>query len=389
MDRNRVWAEVNLDAILENLNAMHNNMKADSKIMAVLKTDGYGHGATPIARQLESVEYVFGYAAATIDEAVELRRAGIKKPILILGATFASSYETVIREEIRPAVFTYEMAKAYSDTAVALGKTLPIHIKIDTGMGRLGFPVNRESVEELVKIASLPNLKTEGIFTHFARADELDKTHTRVQIELFSQMIRELSDHGVTFEIRHASNSAGILELPEANFDMCQAGITLYGLWPSEEMDHEFPLQAALSLYSHIVSIKTFAEGSAISYGGTYITEENTKVAVVPVGYGDGYARSLSGKGYVLLHGHKAPIIGRICMDQFMIDITGMEDVQIGDKVTLVGEDGAHRITMEKLGELSGRFNYEFACDLGNRIPRLYLKNGVVVEEKDYYHDVF
>ena len=389
MDRNRVWAEVDLDAIRENLSAMHENMKPDCSIMAVLKTDGYGHGAVPIAGMLEEIDYVAGYAAATIDEAVELRKEGMKKPILILGATFPSAYEAVVRYDIRPAIISLSMAKAYSETAGRLGKTLPVHIKIDTGMGRLGFQVNRESVEEIRKISELPNLSLEGIFTHFARADEADKTATRMQIDLFTQMLRELEDLGITFPIRHASNSAGILELPEANFDMVRAGITLYGLWPSEEMDHSFPLKAALSLYSHIVSIKEFEADSPISYGGTFVTDEKTRVGVVPVGYGDGYARALSGKGYVLVRGHKAPIIGRVCMDQFMIDLSSIPEAELNDKVTLIGEDGSHRITLEKLGELSGRFNYEFACDLGNRIPRLYFREGKVVAEKDYYDDVF
>jgi len=385
MDKSRVWAEIDLDAIRENLLSMHENMKEDCKIMAVMKTDGYGHGAVPIAKDIEDIPFLFGFATATVDEAMELRNAGVKKPILILGYTFPETYETVINNDIRPAILSYEMAYRYDEAAKNLGKKIPVHIKIDTGMGRLGFQVDKDSVEEIVKISELKNIELEGIFTHFAKADEEDKTFTREQTELFEEMIRTLSDRGVEFKIHHASNSAGILEFPEANFDMARAGITMYGLWPSEEMDHDFPLKAALSLYSHIVSIKEFSAGHPISYGGTYITDDDTTVAVVPVGYGDGYARLLSGKGYVLVHGHKAPIIGRICMDQFMIDITGIEDVSLHDKVTLIGQDGSHKITLEKLGEMSGRFNYEFACDLGNRIKRCYLKNGKIVSEKDYY----
>lgn len=385
MDKNRVWAEIDLDAIEQNIREMKRNMTDDCKMMAVLKSDGYGHGAVPIATDLEEMSEIYGYAMATVDEAIELRKAGLKKPILILGYTFPDRYGEVVSENIIPTIVSYEMAAAYDDEAKKQGKILPVHIKLDTGMGRLGFPMSRDAVDEIEKISKLSNLTIEGIFTHFARADEEDKDPTREQIELFEQMIAELEDRNITFPIRHASNSAGILEMPEANFDMTRAGISLYGLYPSEEIDASFPLKPALSLYSRIASIKEFEAGCPISYGGTFVTDEKTTVAVVPVGYGDGYARHLSGNGYVLVNGHKAPIIGRICMDQFMIDITDMENVTLGTLVTLVGKAGKHRITLEKLGDMSGRFNYEFACCLGNRIPRIYKKGGEVVATKEYY----
>lgn len=384
MDKNRVWAEVYLDAIKSNMDAMHENLKPGTKMMAVLKADGYGHGAVEIAKMLEEVPYVFGYAAATVDEALDLRAADVKKPILILGYTFEDTYEDMILNNIRPTFFTYHDAKRFSDIAERLGKIAPIHLAIDTGMGRIGFQMNRKAVDEITEISKLPAVKLEGVFTHFARADEMDKTATKEQYDLFMQMIHELENNGVTFEIHHCANSAAILEFPDANLEMVRAGITMYGLWPSEEMDHSFPLEPALSLYTHIVHIKDVDAGTTVSYGGTFVAEEPMRIATIPVGYADGYARSLSGCGYVLIRGHKAPILGRVCMDQFMVDVTNIPDAEVLDKVTLIGTDGEHKITLDKLGDLSHRFNYEFVCDLGIRIPRVYFKNGKVVAEKDY-----
>lgn len=384
MDKNRVWAEVYLDAIKSNMDAMHENLKPGTKMMAVLKADGYGHGAVEIAKMLEEVPYVFGYAAATVDEALDLRAADVKKPILILGYTFEDTYEDMILNNIRPTFFTYHDAQRFSDIAERLGKIAPIHLAIDTGMGRIGFQMNRKAVDEIKEISKLPAVKLEGVFTHFARADEMDKTATKEQYDLFMQMIHELENNGVTFEIHHCANSAAILEFPDANLEMVRAGITMYGLWPSEEMDHSFPLEPALSLYTHIVHIKDVDAGTTVSYGGTFVAEEPMRIATIPVGYADGYARSLSGCGYVLIRGHKAPILGRVCMDQFMVDVTNIPDAEVLDKVTLIGTDGEHKITLDKLGDLSHRFNYEFVCDLGIRIPRVYFKNGKVVAEKDY-----
>ena len=371
MDKSRVWAEIDLDAVRENLLSMHENMKEDCTIMAVMKTDGYGHGAVPIAKDIEDIPFLFGFATATVDEAMELRNAGVKKPILILGYTFPETYETVVKNDIRPAILSYEMAYRYDEEAKKQGKVFPVHIKIDTGMGRLGFQVDKDSVEEIVKISELKNLELEGIFTHFAKADEEDKTFTREQTELFEEMIRTLFDRGVDFKIHHASNSAGILEFPEANFDMVREGITLYGLWPSEEMDHDFPLKASLSLYSRIVSVKEFAAGHPISYGGTYITDDDTTVAVVPVGYGDGYARLLSGKGYVLIRGKRAPILGRVCMDQMMVDVTDIPEARFLDKVTIFDAD----LSVEELAEKAGTIPYEIICQLTDRVERIEIED--------------
>ena len=375
MDLNRVWAEINLDAVMHNLEAMHENLNDDTKIMAVVKTDAYGHGAVEIASMLEEIPYVFGYATATVDEAFELRSHHIKKPILVLGYTFRESYDEMVKKDIRPTIFTREMAEEFDEAARQNGKKAPIHIGIDTGMSRIGFQAERQALEDITDISKMKNLELEGIFTHFARADEADKSNARVQLELFLQVIHELEKKQVYFKIRHCANSASILELPEAKLDMVRAGITLYGLWPSDEMDHSFSLEPVLSLYSHVVHVKTLDAGRAISYGGTYVTDQKQVIATIPVGYGDGYARHLSNCGYVLIHGQKAPIVGRVCMDQFMVDVTGIENVKPRDKVVLVGKDGSLCITLEELGELSGRFNYEFACVLGRRIPRIFIRN--------------
>lgn len=368
----RVWAQVDLKAIKANICAMKKNLNEDTKLMAVIKTDGYGHGAVPIAEMLDEESYVWGYAAATAEEAFELRENGIKKPILILGYTFAEDFERLIAEEVRLSVFSYETAKQISDVAGKMGKTAYIHIKIDTGMHRIGL-MPEDCVDPVCRIAKLPNLSLEGIFTHFARADEEDKENAAAQYQAFDSVLQKLEDQGITFPMRHCANSAATLELPQYQLDMVRAGITLYGLWPSDEVKRDFPLCPALSLYSHIVYIKTLEKGNAISYGGTFVTERTTRVATIPVGYGDGYPRSLSNKGYVLINGKRAPILGRVCMDQFMVDVTDIPEAKELDLVTLIGEDHGERITVEELGDLSGRFNYEFVCDLGKRVPRVYL----------------
>ena len=373
----RVHAEIDLDAILHNMEQMHGLTDPHTKLMAVIKTDGYGHGAIPIARELEAVDYVYGYAVATEEEALALRADGIKKPILILGYTFPEQYEALLEAQITPAVFSMETAKLLSETAKRLHTTARIHIKLDTGMGRVGFLVSEESADVIAQIAKLPHIMIEGMFTHFARADETDKTSANRQLADFLHMADMLESRGVHIPIKHCSNSAGILDLPQANLDIARAGITLYGLHPSEEVHLErMDMKPAMSLKSRVVHVKTLPAGYGVSYGATYVTPDERRIATIPVGYGDGYARSLSNKGDVLIRRKRAPIVGRVCMDQFMVDVTDIPDVRVGDEVTLIGADGGARITLEELGEKSGRFNYEFACDLGKRIPRVFYKNG-------------
>ena len=385
----RVWAEVDLDAIWENMVHMKENIAENTKILAVIKTDGYGHGGVPIAKMLEQLDFMFGYAAATYEEAHVLREAGVKKPILILGYTFPYCYEELIREEIRPAVYRRDTVEELAAAAAKVGKKAKVHIKVDTGMGRIGITPDEEGLEFVRFLIEHPELEVEGIFTHFAKSDETDKTSANHQLELFQDFIKKIqTELGITIPVKHCSNSAAILEMPQANMDMVRAGITTYGLYPSEEVSKDIvPLRASMSLYSHIVYCKTIHSGQSVSYGGLFTAQKDTRVATIPVGYGDGYPRSLSGKGYVLIHGKKAPILGRVCMDQFMVDISEIPEAMDGDKVTLLGMDGTERITAEELGELSGRFNYEFVCDLGKRIPRVYIQHGEITEVRDYFEN--
>ncbi|MDY5986140.1 alanine racemase [Sporofaciens sp. SGI.106] len=382
----RVCARVNLDAIEYNMEMMRRNLHPDTKMIAVVKTDAYGHGAVQVGRILEPRDYVWGYAVATADEALFMREHDLMKPILVLGCVFPEQRRDMIERNIRVTCYTEEMAQDLSNLAVEMGKKAYVHIKLDTGMGRLGFLINEENAEIIRRIASMPNLVMEGMYTHFAKADETDKTFTQKQIEKYQWMRQALTDRGVNFEFYHCSNSAGIIDMKEANMDLARAGISTYGMYPSEEVVKEnVPLKPAMELISHVTHVKWVEKGATISYGATYVADSPRKIATIPVGYGDGYPRSLSNKGAVLIHGRRAPICGRICMDQFMVDVTDIEDVKFGDKVVLVGFDGEEHIPVEELSDLSGRFNYEFVCCLSKRIPREYLRNGEVVKQIDYF----
>ncbi len=382
----RVYARIDLDAIESNVKQMKKNLGTDTQIIAVVKADGYGHGALPITKMLEDIPYIWGFAVATLDEAVVLKREGIQKPVLVLGCVFPDQYAQMLKYEIRMNVYTEEMAQSISQIAKEKGLIAYMHIKLDTGMTRLGFDESDASVEAITRISKLPNVCMEGIFTHFAKADETDKTFSEKQIREFVRMTNCLKDRGVAFQYAHCGNSAAIIDLPEANFDLVRAGISLYGLYPSDDVKKEqVNLKPSLQLKSHVVFVKEIEAGIPISYGGTFVSKEHMKIATIPVGYADGYPRSLSNKGYVLIRGQKAPIVGRICMDQFMVDVTHISGVGFGDKVTLIGRDGDEYITVEELGRLSGRFNYEFVCDLGKRIPRVFVSNGKVVEQVDCF----
>lgn len=371
----RIWAEVDLGAIAFNIESIKKSIDENTRIIAVIKADGYGHGAIEIAKMLEGESRVWGYAVASSGEAFALKNSGIKKPALILGYTFSPDYEELIKNDARMTVFTFEMAAELSKAAKMAGKNCKIHIKIDTGMARIGMRPDGESIELVKRIAELENIEIEGIFTHFARADEKDKSKAYGQLEKFRYFAKRIEESGIKIPMKHCSNSAGIIGLPEANMDAVRAGIMLYGLWPSDDVREggKIEIRPALSLKSSVVYIKTLPEGQEISYGGTYAAKKETRVATIAAGYGDGYPRSLSNKGYVLINGQKAPILGRVCMDQFMVDITDITgEVKTGSAATLIGKDGEEEITMEELGAISGRFNYELACDLGKRIPRYY-----------------
>ena len=369
----RVRADISLDAILANMESMKRNLKEGVQIAAVLKTNAYGHGAVEIAKVLEPLDYVWGYAVAAFEEAVELREAGLRKPILLLGYVFPYCYQELAKMNIRPAVFREDMLEQLSAAAKAAGKKIKIHIAVDTGMSRIGIFPDETGLDFVKKALETEGLQVEGMFTHFARADEADRSFTEEQLEKFVWLTEAVKERlGYDIPIRHCSNSAGIIEYPHANMTMVRAGITLYGLWPSDEVRKDIvPLEPVMSLRSHIIYIKEISAGTPVSYGGTWAPDHTVRLATVPVGYGDGWPRSLSNKGYVLIRGQKAPIRGRVCMDQFMVEVTDIPDASEGDEVTLIGRDGDAYISMEEVGDLSGRFNYELACDINPRVPRV------------------
>ena len=382
----RVCARIDLDAIEYNMEMMRRNLADGVKILSVIKSDGYGHGALQVARFLSEKEYIWGYAVAALDEGMLLRRGGIEKPILVMGCIFPEQWEEMLANEIHMTVYDSETARRVSDFAVKMGKKAFIHLKIDTGMSRLGFLAKEESVGRLVEISRMPNLVIEGMYTHFARADEADKTDAKRQLTEFLEMKDKLSSLGVTASYYHCANSAGIIDLREADMDMVRAGIATYGLYPSDEVKKELvPLRPAMELVSHVVHVKWVEADTPVSYGGTFVTTRQTRIATIPVGYGDGYPRSLSNKGYVLIHGKKAPILGRVCMDQFMVDVTEIEGVEFGDLVTLVGQNGGACVTVEMLSDLAEKLRYEFICNFGKRVPREFLRHGKVVEQMDYF----
>jgi alanine racemase len=380
----RIRADIDLDAVLYNFENMKANIRPGCKITAVIKADGYGHGSVQIAELMEPYDYMWGFAVAAADEAFRLRRAGIRKPIMLLGYTFDEFYEDLIREDVRICVFDYDTAVRVSDAAFTAKKKAIIHIALDTGMSRIGFRDNDASVAEIVKIAKLPNIEIEGLFTHFARADEVSIDPAVRQLGRYDAFAEKVEKAGVDIPIHHVSNSAGIIRLREANKDMVRAGITVYGLMPSADVETDIvPLKPVMSLVSHISYVKNIEAGDEVSYGGTFKAEKTMRVATIPVGYADGYPRMLSGKGYVLIKGRKAPILGRVCMDQFMVDVTDIEGVTRGDEVVLLGKQGDERITAEELGDISGRFNYELVCDISKRVPRNFIYEGRIIEQSE------
>lgn len=379
----RVYAKVNLDAICRNVGRVIDKVGSGVSVMAIVKTDAYGHGAVPVAKALCEIG-VSSFGVATVEEALQLRKSGISNPILILGYVFPEDYEKIINNGIMHAVFKYENAVELSKKAVEMGKTAKIHIAVDTGMGRIGFQPNDESVKEIKKVSLLPNIDINGIFTHFACADERDKTSCNAQKQLYLGFLEKIAANGIKIPVRHMDNSAGIIDYNSDFLDMVRVGIMTYGLYPSEEVNkNDFPLEPALEIISHVTFVKKVPKGFNVSYGSTYTTDRETEIATVSVGYGDGYPRSLSNKGRVLINGKSAKIIGRVCMDQLMVDVTGM-GVKQGDKVVIVGKDGDSFISVEEVANAAGSFNYEFCCCINMRVPRVYVKNGKISETVDY-----
>lgn len=372
----RGYIEVDMGAIVNNVCNIKEKLAPGARIVGVIKTDAYGHGSVPIALELEKLDFMWGFAVATAEEAYELRQAGIRKPLLILGYTFPYCYERLAEEEIRPAVFRRDSLEQMQAAAGRAGKTLKVHVKVDTGMNRIGITPDEDGLKLIEDLRDMEGIEVEGIFTHFARADEADKSNAEKQLEEFRRFV-SMAEKRLEYSIplKHCSNSASILEMRHADMDLVRAGIIIYGLYPSEEVSRTaVELRPALSFYSRIVYLKTIHRGQSVSYGGTFTAKRDMRIATVPVGYGDGYPRSLSGKGHVLICGKSAPILGRICMDQFMVDVSDIPEAEEGARVVLLGNDGEAGISAEKLGDISGRFNYELVCDFGKRIPRIYKK---------------
>lgn len=380
----RVCANVSLDAIRDNIQNGKKLLAPGTGMMAVVKADAYGHGAVPVAQGIDDL--VDAYAVAIPEEGIELRNAGMTKPILILGYTAPEMAEAAIRHELSMAVFQSETAKAYQKAAQRIGKTARVHIKLDTGMSRIGYACCRESVADIETFAHLPQLRLEGLFTHFAKADELDKTFARNQLKKYLEFAGWLKERGIEIPTRHVCNSAGVIDIPEGDLDMVRFGITMYGMYPTDEVTKErLPVQPAMELKTHISYVKTLPAGVGIGYSGTYVTERESRIATIPVGYGDGYPRGLSNAGRVLIHGKSAPIRGRICMDQCMVDVTEIPEAVQGDTVTLLGQDGEERISAEEIGATVGNsFHYEVVCDIGKRVPRVYYRNGKAVAVREF-----
>lgn len=374
---------IDLDAIRHNIRAVHD--RAGVPVMAIIKADAYGHGAVEIARHIDGDCAFFG--VSSILEALELRQAGIEKPILILGYTPVAAFPEAIRQGIRPAIFRYEDALALSQAATALGMTAKFHIAVDTGMSRIGFQVTPEEADICARIAALPNVEAEGLFSHLATADCADLTRARHQAALFDQFDEMLHSRGVTIRLRHLDNSAGVMNF-HCKYELVRSGIVTYGMYPSTEVDPSvLDLRPALRWESRITHLKTLEPGREIGYGGTYTTTRPTRVATVPVGYADGYRRNLSGRFYVLIRGKKAPILGRICMDQMMVDVTEIPDAALNDTVVLVGKSGDLNISVEEIAAQGDSFNYEFVCGISRRVPRVYLLGGEVFHSVLYLLD--
>ena len=368
----RCYAEISLEAIGHNIREVKKRLPEGVKLLGVVKANAYGHGAVPVASYLENqVDY---FATATIEEAVELRENGISAPILILGYVSPSQYGDLVEYDIPQTIDSYAQALALEKEAARQNRKAKAHLAVDTGMTRIGFQVTEHDADEAAKIADLPHIELEGMFTHFSCADQEDKTYCSMQMEKYDKMTALLAERGVTIPLRHICNSAGIMEFDDHRFEMVRSGIITYGIYPSEEVKKErLDLIPALSWKSHVIHVKEVGPGIGVSYGATYVTEKPmTRIATVSAGYADGYPRALSNQGCVLIHGKKAPIIGRICMDQMMVDVTDIPDVQVEDVVTLVGTDGDETITIEEIANPAARFDYEMLCDISSRVTRVY-----------------
>lgn len=379
LEYQRLAAEINLDAIGHNIREIKKKIEPKTRLLAVVKADAYGHGSVEVS-QVCLYNGADELAVATSDEGVALRSNNIFVPILILGYTVENRLEDVVLNNLTQTVFSYELAKQLSDTAVRLGKTAYAHIGIDTGMSRIGFLPCEESLNEIDEIFKLPNLRVTGVFTHFSTADESDKSFTVQQFERFKYMTNGIEARGHRGLIRHCANSAAIIDLPEMQMDMVRAGIIIYGMMPSNDVSVNIDLIPAMSIKTHISYVKELPKGIGVGYGRKYYTDKLTKIATVPIGYADGYSRQLSNKARMIVNGEYADVIGNVCMDQLMLDVTHIKDVKMGDEVTVMGVCGDKSVSAEELGSMMGTINYEVVCGIGKRVPRVYIKNNNVVK---------
>jgi alanine racemase len=378
-----VWAEVDLDRLAHNMREIRKAAQS-REIIAVIKADGYGHGALDIAPTLLE-NGATRIAVAVLNEAVELRRGGIEEPIMVLGFTPPSLIDMLLRYDIEQTVYSYELARDISLLAKKKNKVAKVHIALDTGMGRIGFLPNEESAEEVYKISKLPNIIIEGLFSHLSSADEEDKTYTKLQLDRYNGFYDLLLEKGIKINIRHIANSAAIIDMPESHFEAVRPGIILYGYYPSEEvLRQKITLKPVMSLKTNIVHIKKLPAGEYISYGRKFKTSRESIIATLPVGYADGYTRLLFDKAKVIINGSFVPVIGRICMDQCMVDVTDIPGAKLGDEVVLMGEQGDLEFTADHIAELIGTINYEITCMISKRVPRVYVKGGKVVKIRNY-----
>ncbi|EGD46399.1 alanine racemase [Ruminiclostridium papyrosolvens DSM 2782] len=382
---NRAWAEISLDNIAHNIREIRRITGKNAEIMGVVKADAYGHGVMEVAKTLLE-NGASRFAVSMLDEAIQLRREGIEVPILILGYTDPRRANEIIENDVTQSVFSHDLAQALSDEAVRQGKKVKIHIKIDTGMSRIGFLPGYSAVKNVVEISRLPNIIIEGLFTHFATADEKNREYTNTQFERFMSICCELQRIGIHIPVKHCANSAAIIEYPEMHLDMVRPGIILYGMYPSDDVNKaKIDLKPAMTLKANVIMVKEVEKNTSISYGRIFTTGRTSKIATIPIGYADGFNRMLSNKGKVLINGEFAPVVGRVCMDQCMVDITDIgSNVEVGDEVVLIGAQGQNNITAEDVAQTIGMINYELVCIVGKRIPRAFVKDGKISKILNY-----
>ena len=382
----RVWADIDLDALKKNVLNLKEGLEPGTKVCAVVKADSYGHGAIPSAKALKDI--VDFYAVATIDEALNLRAHEIFLPILVLSYVHESKYAAAVDNDIRLAVYDKETLDKINAQAKKKNKKAKVHIKVDTGMNRIGIRPDAEGKAFAEYAASLENIELEGIFTHFFASDSSDKESAYKQLELFKNFCSELENAGIKIPVKHCANSAAATEMKEACCDMVRLGISMYGLYPSKDI-MSLKLYPVLSLKSHVILVKDINKGETVGYGATFKADNDMKIATVSIGYADGYQRSFSNKADVLIRGKRARVVGRVCMDQIMVDVTDIPDAAAGDVVTLVGKDGSEEITLEELADIAGTISYELACAISKRVPREFFMDGKMIGSKDYCFDLY